>query len=192
MEELNLDFPQATCNAHAYSKRQHSNPKWDAMQRQLIGVGISNGARISSIFNFFTTMKTGVTKATNFESVRQFADQHEYIFERLPVYSAIHGTGKTIPTSVYTAAFCVVITEPRFIDLISNSVRAIRIADDGIDYSLVRLRNIIVRCNMKPVDLFWMALEVFDCLINNRFFGYNFIRDYERRRLAKVYKLHYP
>ena len=192
MEELNLDFPQATCKAHNNPNRKHSNPKWDAMQRQLIDVGIRNGCKIASVFNFFIPMKTGVKKAMNFESVRQFADQHEYIFERLPSNREIRGSGKSLPTSVVAAAFCIITAEPRLTDRVAGFVRAICLNDNCIDFALLRIRNIIVNCNKRPVDLFWMALEAFDCVITERYFGYAFIHNYERRRLAKVYKLHYP
>lgn len=192
-EDVSTTVDNVSTDCVSKQNTKHSNPKWDAIQNLLIADGVANASIFMRLFMRYTFFAKGVSPNMTKRGVRHFVDENTDILTALPGYSRLKGTNKLMPICVLTAAFCVAKANETHVKRIAGYLREIctgkfKRYERG---AIVRLRNIIMNCNMRSDDLFWMALEAFDCEINDFDFWHNFIRDHERRRLARVYKLHY-
>lgn len=194
IEDASLADSKALTDCGSKQNTKHSNPKWEGIQEQLIVDGVSNASIFMRLFMRYTHFAKGVSPNMTARAVRRFVDANSYILTAFPGYSRLRGTNKYMPICVLTAAFCVAKANEAHVKSIAKYLRKICTGNfKGYESdAIVRLRNIITNCSMKPDDLFWMALEAFDCEIHDFAFWHNFIRDHERRRLARAYNLRCP
>lgn len=186
-----LDYSQLQSDPVADFKKKHSDKKWRQMQMQLSNDGVINAAMVMRVFMFYSRVTKGVKPNITAEAVYWFAAANAEIFAKFPSCHALRGTDKHMPVCVFTAALCIAKTDRSLVSIMALCLKLILSGEDNEHSPLIRLRNIIKNLTMKTDCLFWMAMKAFDCVLQGDYFGENIILDHERRRLAKVYKLHY-